>query len=89
LLLKHVNDTAEQLCELSERLFSHGIIPYYLHLLDKANGTGHFDVTEQDALALMRQVQATLPGYLVPKLVKEVAGMASKQYVLNDAGATR
>lgn len=88
-LLKNVNDTAEQLCELSERLFSHGIIPYYLHLLDKANGTGHFDVTEQDALALMRQVQATLPGYLVPKLVKEVAGMASKQYVLNDAGATR
>ncbi len=87
-LLKNVNDTAEQLCELSERLFSHGIIPYYLHLLDKANGTGHFEVTERDALALNAQVQATLPGYLVPKLVKEVAGMASKQYVLNSADSS-
>ncbi|MEF3076379.1 EF-P beta-lysylation protein EpmB [Methylobacter sp. Wu1] len=84
-LLKGVNDTEKQLCELSERLFSHGIIPYYLHLLDKANGTGHFEVSEQDALTLMRQVQAALPGYLVPKLVKEVAGMNSKQYVFNDA----
>lgn len=88
-LLRGVNDTAEQLCELSERLFSHGIIPYYLHLLDKAIGTGHFEVCEQEALTLMRQVQAILPGYLVPKLVKEVAGMASKQYVLNDADGYR
>lgn len=88
-LLKGINDTAEQLCELSERLFSHGIIPYYLHLLDKATGTGHFEVSEQDALALMGQVQAILPGYLVPKLVKEVAGMASKQYVFNDMNSYR
>jgi EF-P beta-lysylation protein EpmB len=80
-LLKGVNDNAKALCELSERLFSHGIIPYYLHLLDKAIGTGHFEVSEAKALELILQVQAALPGYLVPKLVKEQAGAASKQYV--------
>ncbi len=81
-LLKGVNDNAEVLCKLSEQLFSHGIIPYYLHLLDKATGTGHFEVSEQEALALIRQVQTALPGYLVPKLVKEQAGAASKQSIL-------
>jgi len=80
-LLKGINDSSEILCELSEHLFSHGIIPYYLHLLDKATGTGHFEVSEGEALALIKQVQATLPGYLVPKLVREQAGAASKQYV--------
>lgn len=80
-LLKGVNDSVEVLCELSEQLFSQGVIPYYLHLLDKATGTRHFEVSEIEALALIRQVQATLPGYLVPKLVKERAGAASKQYI--------
>jgi EF-P beta-lysylation protein EpmB len=81
-LLRGVNDSAEALCELSEQLFSHGVIPYYLHLLDKATGTGHFEVTETEALALIRKVQATLPGYMVPKLVKEQAGADSKLAVL-------
>jgi len=81
-LLKGVNDNAEVLCELSEQLFSHGITPYYLHLLDKATGTGHFEVSEAEALALIRQVQAALPGYMIPKLVKEQAGGVSKQTVL-------
>lgn len=81
-LLKGVNDNAEVLCELSEKLFRYGIIPYYLHLLDKATGTGHFEIAETEALALVRQVQTTLPGYLVPKLVKEQAGAASKQSLL-------
>jgi EF-P beta-lysylation protein EpmB len=80
-LLKGVNNDANVLCDLSERLFSHGIIPYYLHLLDKATGTGHFEVSRQEALELIRQVQATLPGYLVPKLVTEQAGSTSKQYI--------
>jgi len=80
-LLKGVNDNAEVLCKLSEQLFNHGIIPYYLHLLDKATGTGHFEVSEAKAMDLIQQVQAALPGYLVPKLVKEQAGAASKQYV--------
>ncbi|TAN66322.1 MAG: EF-P beta-lysylation protein EpmB [Methylobacter sp.] len=81
-LLKGVNDNAEVLGDLSEQLFCHGIIPYYLHLLDKATGTGHFEVSEAKALTLIRQIQATLPGYLVPKLVKEQAGAGSKQTIL-------
>jgi len=67
------------LCELSEQLFSLGIIPYYLHLMDKATGTGHFDVPETTAIALIQQMQNILPGYLVPKLVMEQAGALSKQ----------
>jgi len=80
--LKGVNDNVAALCELSDQLFSHGIIPYYLHLLDKAIGTGHFEVSETTAVDLIKQVQAILPGYLVPKLVKEQAGALSKQYIL-------
>lgn len=78
-LLKGVNDTANDLCHLSERLFENGIIPYYLHSLDKANGTQHFEVSEEHALKLIQQMQDSLPGYLVPKLVKEIAGAPSKQ----------
>jgi len=81
-LLRGVNDHAADLAALSERLFEHGVMPYYLHVLDKVSGAGHFDVGENEALALIRQVQAELPGYLVPKLVKEVAGADSKQAVL-------
>jgi L-lysine 2,3-aminomutase len=80
-LLKGVNDTAQFLSELSEKLFAIGIIPYYLHLLDKAVGTGHFEVTESDANILIETVQKQLPGYLAPKLVKEIAGASSKQNV--------
>lgn len=80
-LLKGVNDNAKVLSELSEQLFRHGVIPYYLHLLDKATGTGHFEVLEAEALSLIRQVQTALPGYLTPKLVKEQAGAASKQSI--------
>ena len=80
-LLKGVNDNLTVLSELSEQLFSLGIIPYYLHLLDKATGTGHFDVPKAHALQLLEQLQNTLPGYLVPKLVTEQAGALSKQPV--------
>ena len=80
-LLKGVNDSAATLCELSEKLFRHGIIPYYLHMLDKAAGTGHFEVPEPKALQLIKEVQAALPGYLVPKLVREQAGKTAKQPV--------
>ncbi len=80
-LLKGVNDDAHVLCGLSERLFEFGVLPYYLHLLDRAKGTGHFEVAETVALDLHRQMQATLPGYLVPKLVREIAGEKSKSYV--------
>lgn len=80
-LLRGVNDRVETLCELSEHLFRIGVIPYYLHLLDRAKGTGHFEVAREEALAIVRQVQNRLPGYLVPKLVQEQAGAPAKQYV--------
>ena len=77
-LLKDINDSADQLCKLSEKLFASSILPYYLHLLDKATGTGHFDVTANEAVKIMRQVREKLPGYLVPKLVREQAGAQFK-----------
>jgi EF-P beta-lysylation protein EpmB len=82
-LLKGVNNDSKTLCDLSERLFAQGIIPYYLHLLDKAIGTGHFEVPRNEALALMQEIQALLPGYLVPKLVEEHPGAAAKQYIFD------
>ena len=77
-LLKGVNDHADILSQLSEKLFELGVMPYYLHLLDKASGTGHFEVTEATGVALIKQLQNGLPGYLIPKLVKEQAGQKSK-----------
>jgi len=78
-LLRDVNDNATALCELSEKLFDIDVLPYYLHFLDKANGTGHFQVSKTDALALFEAMQNQLPGYLVPKLVTEQAGALAKQ----------
>ncbi|MCK5356112.1 MAG: EF-P beta-lysylation protein EpmB [Methyloprofundus sp.] len=80
-LLKGVNDSVDQLCQLSETLIVAGIIPYYLHLLDKVSGTHHFDVNRTTAIALIEAVKLRLPGYLVPKLVNEVAGTPSKTAV--------
>jgi L-lysine 2,3-aminomutase len=77
-LLKGVNDAGTTLCALSEKLFEFGILPYYLHLLDHASGTGHFEVSETAAKQLLEHMQVQLPGYLVPKLVKERAGAAYK-----------
>lgn len=77
-LLKGVNDSASCLVSLSKRLFQCGILPYYLHLLDKVTGASHFDVDETAALAIHNELLATLPGYLVPKLVKEVPHAPSK-----------
>ncbi|MFA5983201.1 MAG: EF-P beta-lysylation protein EpmB [Methylococcaceae bacterium] len=80
-LLKNINDSSDALCALSEALFDYGVMPYYLHILDKAQGTGHFEVSEAIGLNLIKQMQAVLPGYLVPKLVKEIAGAPAKQAV--------
>lgn len=77
-LLKDVNDSAETLCHLSHKLFNAGILPYYLHLMDKVQGTAHFDLPEQKAIQIMHKMHAELPGYLVPKLVRETSGQASK-----------
>lgn len=80
-LLRGVNDNMLILKELSEKSHELGVLPYYLHLLDKANGTGHFDVPISEARALMRELQACLPGYLVPKLAREEAGKAAKTII--------
>lgn len=77
-LLKGVNDHVETLCELSEALFSAGVLPYYLHQLDKVSGAAHFEVSDWVAVDLHRQMSARLSGYLVPRLVREINGVASK-----------
>ena len=80
-LLKGVNDSCEALANLSERLFQANVLPYYLHMPDAIEKTGHFNVTSADAIKLIQQIQARLPGYLVPRLVRETAGEASKTLV--------
>lgn len=77
-LLKGVNDTTEDLIQLSERLFELNVLPYYLHLLDPVIGTHHFHVSQEQAQVLMGNLLLALPGYLVPKLVKEESGQGSK-----------
>jgi EF-P beta-lysylation protein EpmB len=77
-LLKGVNDNAEDLADLSERLFEASILPYYLHLLDKVQGAAHFEVDHATAMRLMEALRARLPGYLVPRLVRELPGADSK-----------
>ena len=80
-LLRGVNDNADTLKTLSQRLFECGVLPYYLHLLDRVSGTTHFEVTEHQAQAIYKQLLATLPGYLVPKLVREEPGQTNKSPV--------
>lgn len=77
-LLRGVNDLTEVLVRLSERLFECGVMPYYLHMLDPVRGAAHFDVAEPEARALVRAAAARLPGYLVPRLVREQPGAPSK-----------
>ena len=77
-LLKNINDDARVLAELSEKLFDAGVMPYYLHLLDKTTGTHQFQVTEESARNIMRVLLELLPGFLMPTLVKEIAGKGSK-----------
>jgi EF-P beta-lysylation protein EpmB len=77
-LLRGVNDSVEALADLSETLFDTGTLPYYLHLLDKVQGAAHFEVNETAARRLMQELQARLPGYLVPRLVREVPGGPGK-----------
>jgi len=77
-LLRGVNDTLDALVALSEALFNAGVLPYYLHQLDRVQGAAHFEVPDEEALALLAEVRARLPGYLVPRLVREVAGAPAK-----------
>lgn len=77
-LLKSVNDDADVLCKLSELLFDIGVLPYYLHLLDPVSGAAHFEVALGAANALIDDIRSRLPGYLVPKVVREIPGAAGK-----------
>ncbi|WP_202742958.1 EF-P beta-lysylation protein EpmB [Acinetobacter calcoaceticus] len=77
-LLKGVNDSAQTLIDLSYRLFEARVMPYYLHVLDKVKGAQHFDLIPSEIDDIYRDVLANLPGYLVPKLVREIAGEKNK-----------
>lgn len=79
-LLKDVNDEETTLLALSEGLVNAGVIPYYLHLHDPVQGTGHFDVPEQRGIELIRYLQENLSGYGVPHLVREEPGKPSKTF---------
>lgn len=77
-LLRGVNDCVDALAKLSEQLFACGVLPYYLHQLDPVAGAAHFLVPDETALSLYRALRERLPGYLVPRLVREIAGGRAK-----------
>ncbi|CAD6508418.1 EF-P beta-lysylation protein EpmB [Candidatus Profftia tarda] len=77
-LLRGVNDNSDTLADLSRALFNAGIMPYYLHLLDKVQGTAHFMVSDDRARIIMRELMTKMPGYMVPKLMREIGGQSSK-----------
>ena len=77
-LLAGVNDSVAALEALSQALWSAGVLPYYLHLLDRVRGAAHFEVDEARACELMAALAARLPGYLLPRLAREVPGAAAK-----------
>ncbi len=82
-LLAGVNDSVPALAQLSQRLFECQVLPYYLHLLDRVAGAAHFDVAATHALELLKELAGQLPGYLLPKLVREEPGATSKTAVVS------
>ncbi len=80
-LLKGVNDSADILKQLSSKLFNNKVMPYYLHLLDRVKGSSHFLVADSEAKKIWSELQAQLPGYLVPRLVRESANTPSKTII--------
>ncbi|WKD49586.1 EF-P beta-lysylation protein EpmB [Microbulbifer spongiae] len=85
-LLRGVNDSCEAQEQLCEALFAAGVMPYYLHQLDKVSGAAHFEVPDEEALVIIAQLRQRLPGYLVPKLVREVPGVRAKVPLEGSAG---
>ncbi|MEN1679337.1 MAG: EF-P beta-lysylation protein EpmB [Planctomycetota bacterium] len=81
-LLRGVNDSADALAELSERLADCRVTPYYLHQLDRVAGAAHFEVPLQRGRQIMAELHRRLPGYLVPRYVQEVAGEPGKTLIL-------
>ncbi|WP_392561146.1 EF-P beta-lysylation protein EpmB [Orbus sturtevantii] len=78
-LLKGINDNADTLANLSNKLFTAGILPYYLHVLDKVQGAAHFFVDDKTAQSIMRKLATQVSGYLVPKLAREISGEKNKR----------
>lgn len=78
-LLRGINDSVDALADLSERLIDLGALPYYLHQLDRVQGAAHFEVPEERGRELIEALRARLPGYAVPRYVREVAGDVSKR----------
>lgn len=87
-LLRGVNDDAETLIELSRRLIDHRVAPYYLHQLDRVRGAAHFEVPEREGLRLVQAMRGALPGYAVPRYVRESAGERSKSPIETSASET-
>jgi len=83
-LLKRVNDSAQILADLSNSLFESHITPYYLHRLDKVQGTAHFDLSLEESCRIYKQLRSLLPGYLLPAMVEEIPGQHSKSAVVCD-----
>ncbi|WP_436873997.1 EF-P beta-lysylation protein EpmB [Kosakonia sacchari] len=77
-LLRGVNDNAQTLADLSNALFDAGVMPYYLHVLDKVQGAAHFMVSDDEARTIMRELLTLVSGYMVPKLAREIGGEPSK-----------
>ena len=82
-LLKGVNDSADEQVRLSRALFSAGILPYYLFLFDPVAGASHFDIPIEQGKEIFTQMQRELPGYLVPRLAKEISGKTSKTLLIS------
>ena len=70
------------LIELSKRLFDCGVLPYYLHQLDRVQGAAHFEVPEAKGKKYIAEMRAQLPGYLVPRYAKEEPGQPNKTILL-------
>lgn len=77
-LLRGVNNNAQTLADLSNALFDAGVMPYYLHVLDKVQGAAHFLVSDDEARTIMRELLTLISGYMVPKLAREIGGEPSK-----------
>lgn len=84
-MLRGVNDSCEAQTALCLSLVNEHVLPYYVHQLDRVQGAMHFAVTDATAVAIMAEMQTKLPGYAVPKLVREIAGQPSKTWITHSA----
>jgi len=80
-LLRKINDRTETLCRLFRRLVDARIVPYYLHQLDRVAGAAHFEVSPEEGLRIFAELRERLPGYAVPRYVREISGSICKEMV--------